>query len=397
MSKIMDWFLSFLLNPPKASPGKSVVMISQKDLYATRSGVPRKVLEEVKYFHQLGYEVYAVAERINKDIYQSAGAKTFKTLRWPISGFFRRKFYMLQFAILAKKLNPKIIIGHGDIVEQDIAYIHNCVHLAYKLLNGNDIPTDHQVAKIHQEILQKQKFKVLVCNSQMMQTDLCERFTIPKDKTKVIYPEYNPKKFNGNGKELIRKKRRQELNIDEDMNLIGLITSGNFKKRNVKLLIEAYAQLPDVLKSKSKVIIAGKDKFDKYLKQIQELDLEDHFIFLPSINEVEEYYHMIDIFVLPALIEEFGRSVLEAMACGLPVIVSKTVGASEILESQSKDFIINPLDSREFTLKLKLLLENRDLRLELGKLNTEIALKYTDKEQANKFDKLIKDYEGVLG
>jgi len=138
-----------------------------------------------------------------------------------------------------------------------------------------------------------------------------------------------------------------------------------------------------------KVIVAGKDKADKYLEKIAKLNLTDTFEFLPSVDAVEEYYHAVDIFVLPALIEEFGRSVLEAMACGKPVVVSKTVGSSEILEGESKDYVLYDLTDTELTSKLESLIESKDLREKLGNLNKEVAKKYSSNAQKDKFHDLL--------
>jgi len=361
-------------------------MISQKDLNATRAGVPRKVVEEAKYFVAHGHEVYTVAERIDPVPFESAGAKTIKTFRWPISGLYRRKFYNSRFQSLVRKIKPDLIIGHGDIFEQDIAYIHNCVHLAYEKLNGKKIPKDHEVAIIHEKILTEQKFKRLICNSNMMKKDLCHRFSIPEDKAEVIYPEYNPEKFNLVNSKANRAQMRQNLGLKDEV-VIGLITSGNFKKRNVSLLLKALTLLED--KTNLKVIIAGKDKPDAYEEFIRDNNLSNIVTFHPSINEVEKYYHAIDIFVLPALIEEFGRSVLEAMACGKPVIVSSTVGSSEILEGESKEYVLHDLTSQELTQKISSLLKSRDLRESIGSLNIETASNYTSEKQNEKFEKML--------
>jgi UDP-glucose:(heptosyl)LPS alpha-1,3-glucosyltransferase len=261
------------------------------------------------------------------------------------------------------------------------------VHLAYELLNGKKIPKDHEVAQIHEKILTEQKFKRLVCNSKMMREDLCKRFSISKDKVEVIYPEYNPEKFNLENSDINKAQMRQNLGLKDEV-VIGLITSGNFKKRNVILLLKAIALLSD--KTNLKVIIAGKDKDDAYREFIVENNLAEVVSFHPSINEVEKYYHAIDIFVLPALIEEFGRSVLEAMACGKPVIVSSTVGSSEILEGESKEYILHQLTSLELTQKLVTLIESKDLRDSTGALNIDTALKYTSEKQNEKFENLLK-------
>ena len=367
----------------------SKILISQKDLHATRAGVPRKVHEEIKFFASKGHQAYAIAERIDKDAVLSSGGTPVKTFRWPISGFYRRINYLKRVEKFVKKNSPDLIIGHGDIVHQDICYIHNCVHLAYELINGKKIPADHEVAKIHEMILKTQDFKVLVCNSQLMKNELTQRFNIPEDKAVVIHPEYNPKRFNLDGAKL-RAKKRSELGLSQADTVIGLITSGNWKKRNLDLLIKACAELKKTPDKPFKVLVAGKDKADKYIAKLEDLNLKDDFIFAPSINAVEEYYHAIDIFTLPAHIEEFGRSILEAMGCGLPVVPSNMTGASELIEGESQKFILKEKTPAEYAQKLKALLENPELRKSVGKLNYETAINHTDEARANDFEDLLR-------
>ena len=358
------------------------VLISRKDIFDTTSGAQNKALQEVQTFHSLGYEPYAIAERISKDLVEQFNGKSVKTFRWPISGYQRRKFYAKNVERWVRKNKPDLVIGHGDIFEQDVCFIHNCVHLAHQKIHNKPLKPDHQVAMIHDKILTDQKFKILVCNSMLMKNELCQRYSIPDDKAYVIHPEYNQKKFNITHKDLWRAQMRQQLGFSESDTIIGLITSGNFKKRNVELLIKAAKNFPD-----KKFIIVGKNKDDRYQKLCHEYGVSDRVSFLPSILEVEKYYAMIDIFVLPALIEEFGRSVLEAMAMELPVIVSSTVGASELIIASSPEMILQELTQDELVNKINKCIQNIDV---YAKLNREIAIKYTHHEQNKKFIELLK-------
>lgn len=359
------------------------VLISQKDLHATKSGVPRIVHQQLRYFSAKGHQAHAIAERIDKKAVKASGGIPIKTFRWPISGYHRRINYQNRVIKAANKLQPDLIIGHGDIVNQDICYIHNCVHLAYEKIHGKKIPLAHEVGRVHETILRAQIFNALICNSQMMKTDLIERFRVPETKVEVLYPMYSSEKFHlGAG---AREQKRKELNVSNDEVLVGFITSGNFKKRNLKLLIEAVAQIRQNTPLNFKVLVAGKDKIEPYQLLLQKLELEESFIFAPSIGSVEDYYAASDIFVLPAHIEEFGLSIMEAMACGRPVVTTDMTGASELIELDSKNFILREKTVDELAFKLKPLIEDQLLRDKLGKLNSETAKKHSDKAREKDF------------
>lgn len=356
------------------------VLISQKDLNGTRSGVPRLVQSELNFFDKHQIKAFAISERIHSSFLSTKNIQFYKTLRWPISGLYRRNFYMKQVKKAAKKIKPDLVIGHGDIVEQDICFIHNCVHLAFEKIHNQTIPTDHEMAIIHGKILTERKFKALICNSIMMKEDLIKRFNLPADNIFVHYPQLNDDIF-GKTKENIR----EEFDIDNETIVIGLITSGNFKKRNVRLLLDTVKDLES--KQKIHIIITGKDKSSPFQEIVN--DSRHKITFLPTTDRVERYYNTIDIFVLPAHIEEFGMSVLEAMACEKPVIISKMVGASEIIEDESRDFILDDLTKRELSTKLLTLIESPELRKKLGTINKKTAFKFCNKNQDDNFKKIL--------
>lgn len=362
---------------------KKKVLISKKDIVDITSGAQNKALQEASIFYDLGFDSYVIAEKINPSLIEQNNGLPVKTLRWPISGYRRRKFYAKRVQAWVKKNRPDLIIGHGEILDQDVCFIHNCVHLAHQRIYNKPVPKNHQVARIHDQILTEQKFKLLICNSELLKNELCRRYEIPQEKAFVIHPEYNDLKFDYTKKETWRNEIRDKLGFKSEDLIVGLITSGNFKKRNVQLFIHAATKFPNL-----KFVIAGKNKDIQYEKLSEELGLKDKITFLPSVTEVEKYYSMIDIFVLPALIEEFGRSVLEAMAMELPVIVSSYVGASEILEGRSREMILEDLTADELIQKIQKALESMN---ELGELNRKTALKYTHEKQNQKLVQLLKN------
>jgi UDP-glucose:(heptosyl)LPS alpha-1,3-glucosyltransferase len=362
------------------------ILISRKDLRDTTSGVPKKVLQELQFFTQQGHEAFAIAETMNVAMIEEFGGKAVKTFRWPFSGYFRRKFYSQRVDAWIKKHRPGLVIGHGDILHQDILFIHNCVHLAHELIEANPLPSEHEVGKIHHAIFKEGSYKLLICNSQMMKNDLVKRFQVDPEKAVVIYPEVNLAKFKVADPESIKKEWRSKFGLAEDDFVIGLVTSGNFKKRNLGLLIEAYKEMRKE-NPKAKLFIAGGNIDQKYKDQAP----SEGVVFAPPIIDVKNYYYLLDVFVLPAHIEEFGRSVLEAMFCGVPVITTKHVGASEILEGLGREFI---MDRPTLPLLVELLkkLMDKHLAQAISHLNQQTSLKYSSDIQNSTFGETLKKF-----
>ena len=112
-------------------------------------------------------------------------------------------------------------------------------------------------------------------------------------------------------------------------------------------------------------------------------------IFMEPVTNIGDYYQALDIYVLPAHVEEFGRVVLEAMVYGLPVVVSDRVGASEILESVAREGIFPSGDKDLLADKIRRLAVEAGYRDKLGRQNRHTAQKYTEAAQMEKFVEIL--------
>ncbi|PLX22441.1 MAG: hypothetical protein C0599_06370 [Salinivirgaceae bacterium] len=368
------------------------ILIAVRILKSTQSGTPRLVLQHTKYLSSKGHKVYVVAQRINRKAVRKNGGKPIKVPVWPVKGMFHRLFFDKMVRFYAFLINPKLVLGHGDILKQDILYLHNCVHYAHELTHGKPLPDDMAVGQIHGKLLKEQNFRLLVCNSHLMKNDMRERYGIVDEKLEVIYPEHDADKFNIKDKPAKRANMRSQMGYSDENVVIGLITSGDFKKRNVQLLIELMDRLHNAHNLKNvQCFVAGKNRDQYYQDEISKRGLDEVFTFQPSIKEVENYYFATDIFVLPAWVEEFGRSVVEAMACGLPVVVSKYVGSAELIEGEARDYVLEP-KLTQFEAKILDLVGNQELRNTLGDLNAKTVSAYDSQKQNEKHNKLFERY-----
>lgn len=361
------------------------VLIAKQNLEKTYSGATRTVHEQIKYFKAKGFEVHTVGEVTNVEDITKAGAISHKTFRWPWQKKFKRRLQFSKEAQkVAKNIQANLVIGHGDLQQQDVFLLHNCVHLAEEKINGKKLSSKHEMYQTHTPILQNQQFKQLIANSELMKKDLIERFKIPAEKISVIYPAVDPDQFKVLQN---RDEMRAKLGVKQDEFLVGLITSGNFKKRGVDRFFNAINFLPAELAQKTHFVFVGKDKLSPEIQTILDNSpYQERIRLLPIIHNVEEYFNALDIFVLPARIEEFGRVVAEAMSCGSPIITTKWVGAAELLQDKSREFIYDGEDNQELANLIEKLLKNSKLRSEISKLNTEAAKQATEAEMFKRFD-----------
>lgn len=113
--------------------------------------------------------------------------------------------------------------------------------------------------------------------------------------------------------------------------------------KNIERLVEAFSKLKD---TSYKLVIAGKKAwlFDQIFAKVKALGLEDRVIFTGFVDENEKPILMThaSAFVLPSLYEGFGIPVLEAMACGTPVVISRIASLPEV--AGPAGIYVDPLD-----------------------------------------------------
>ena len=160
----------------------------------------------------------------------------------------------------------------------------------------------------------------------------------------------------------------------KELNNFHVISVANlFPVKNVDLIIEIAAKLENI---KFSVIGAGpeKEKLQNIIieKQLKNIEL----IGFKRISEVKEYYQQSDCFLLTSFGEGTPTSVLEAMACGLPIVSSNAGGIGNIVKEYKNGFVINDFDKNKYIEKIKLLKNSSDLLSEISINNRNLSQNY---------------------
>lgn len=88
--------------------------------------------------------------------------------------------------------------------------------------------------------------------------------------------------------------------------------------------------------------------------------------FVREASDVARYYHAADVYAHPALAESFGLSIVEAMACGLPVVATNVGGIPEVVADGLTGVLVPPRDAPAMSRALERLLRDPTLRRSLG-------------------------------
>lgn len=139
-------------------------------------------------------------------------------------------------------------------------------------------------------------------------------------------------------------------------------------RKNIKGLLRAYSCLPERTRKEFPLVIAGGRGWlnSDIPGLVSELGIKDRVHFAGFIKEedLSAVYSMASLFVYPSLYEGFGLPILEAMACGTPVVTSKTSSMPEVAGDAA--VLVEPTDADELVFSMRQLLENGAKRAELA-------------------------------
>jgi len=213
----------------------------------------------------------------------------------------------------------------------------------------------------------------LVVVSQRVAANL-QRYYGRKINLSLIYHGWDRERFGRVSRANLRPQARRELSLQEN-NFALLLVGNDWKNKGLPCLLEAVRRLrnPELC-----VLLVGTDTKAPYLTSIQRAGLEERVQFLPLRRDVEFYYAAADAYVGPSLEDAFAMPPLEAMACGLPVIVSRQAGVSEVISHGTDGLVLEDSeDSGVLASLIADLYSDDDLRQRLGENASTTALKYT--------------------
>lgn len=138
-------------------------------------------------------------------------------------------------------------------------------------------------------------------------------------------------------------------------------------KKNMENVLKAYSIYRDITSDFYPLVIAESNQkhLTTLLKKIGAPELEEDIVltgYIPQ-DHLPFIYNLSNLFLYPSLRESFGIPIIEAMACGTPVITSNTSAMPEIAKSAAQ--LVNPLDSGEIALAIKEILRKETLQKNL--------------------------------
>jgi UDP-glucose:(heptosyl)LPS alpha-1,3-glucosyltransferase len=146
----------------------------------------------------------------------------------------------------------------------------------------------------------------------------------------------------------IRQRTRNSLSLKEDDKLLLMIGT-SYKRKGVDRSMKALASLPEPLRSRTFLIVAGEEKLNKYKSLAKQYGIEKQVHLPGARDDIPELLLASDLFLHPARHENTGTVLLEAVAAGTPQLVSGVCGyAFHIQQADSGRVLSEPFQQSEF-------------------------------------------------
>lgn len=190
----------------------------------------------------------------------------------------------------------------------------------------------------------------------------------------VIYHGVDGRRFNPGVIASFRSATSQALWLPNYAKAL-LLVGNDWKKKGLRTILEA---MPRIRHPSIWALIVGRDDPAPYCDLLRANSLAHRVLFLPLSPDVEWYYPACDLYVGPSLEDAFALPPMEAMACGIPAVVSRQAGVSEILTHGVDGLIIEDrTDSDRLALFIEKLTSEPELSAQLVSSAASTASKYT--------------------
>jgi UDP-glucose:(heptosyl)LPS alpha-1,3-glucosyltransferase len=291
--------------------------------------------------------------------------------------------------------NYSLVHSHERIFAADIFTMHGIPHrywvhnIRRKQMSLFDLAT----AWVEKKLVYEGNCKKFVAVSSLTKEIFLQEYKINPDKVTVINPGVDSNDYAQWKKDSIRNDIRREYGINITDPVI-IFASMNFEIKGLDDVLLSLAKLK-AQNHKFKFIVAGKGDIKKYMKMAKEAQIISDVIFTGPVKKekIIRMYLASDIYIMLSQFDTFGMVVLEAMAAGLPVIISSNVGAKDIVREDENGFIVNDTSDADYIASKLAPLLDENIRRPLSAIAMQTAAQHSWDNVTKKYAAI---YENIL-
>lgn len=186
---------------------------------------------------------------------------------------------------------------------------------------------------------------IVIVNSFMVRDHFRQYYGIGPENLRVVRSAIDPGRFPEQDRPKRRQEHRDQWGITPE-ETVGLLAAMNYRLKGLGPLLRGVQRaVTDPIfngrKPRFKLLVAGNPKFGRYQRLARRLGIADHVVFAGHCPDIRNAYFAADFLVHPTFYDPCSLVVLEALACGLPVITTRSNGASELMKPLQEGFVID--------------------------------------------------------
>lgn len=321
----------------------------------TRGGVERYVFDLARGLVKRGHEVHVWSRRREGE----TPGVVFHEVPGTTIGHLKYTAFAKDVERLVKPADYDCVHGFGRAFTQDLLRVGGGCHEEYlrqtKGKNPGAIwflfhPKDRAIINLERQVFARKSWKKLVCISRRVAEEVSRIHGVPLADCLVLHNGTDVEKFH---------PRHRVAGPPTRLLFVGT----GFERKGLEQTLEALA----LVKGDWHLRVVGRGDSGPYAEQARRLAIDCRVEFAGPQADMPVEYGRADALVFPSLYDAFGTVTLEAMATGLPVVVSRQAGSSEVVEHGKDGFIVeNPRDAKELAAAIEPLLGPRAKRESMG-------------------------------
>ena len=264
-----------------------------------------------------------------------------------------------------------LIHTHDRIYRADVYTMHGIPHRWWvrEVRRKGMSLFDRALACVEDRLVFKGGCRRFLAVSELTRKIFLSEYPVDPALVTVVHPGIDASAYAGLDRERCRREIRGRYGIGADEPLI-LFVSMNFPIKGLDHILRGIGLLrkkdPE---SRFRLLVIGRGDRKAYGRLARDLGLGDAVVFAGAVarDKLPEFYAAGDLYVMLSRFDTFGMVVLEAMAAGLPVLISGRVGARDVVREGENGFVVgNPEDADAVAGRIGAML-NRKIRAEMGR------------------------------
>ena len=348
-------------------------------------GTERDLVITADCLRRAGHEVATYVDDIRGK--PEPGVNRVGTARLPRTLAFLR--FAFAAAPMARRNGADLVVSFARVADADVMRSGGSAHISYLRAaarwRGRARAAAMRMNPYHlaQVIVERRGFtsshlRGAIAVSELVRRDLIAQFGLPPTRVTTIYNGVDLERF----KPAAGSAVRAHFRIPNNTKLILFVGNG-FARKGLGFLIDALAKVPD-----AHLVVVGSDRAaGSFLRRAYRAGVGSRVVFAGSQPDPVEFFTAADALALPSLFEPFGNVAMEAMACGLPAIVSTQCGAAEVMPPELRGYVIqDPTDAAEIAHKLDAMLKDAQ---SLRAVSRAAAAEFTWEKYAQQLNRYI--------